>query len=150
MRPVAVRVDAWTPLGFDGSDFDAEITCGGGTYIRSLARDLGRAVGSAAHLVALRRLQSGPFHVEEAVSFDDLATGTVAVRPPREALGDLPEQPLVADDVTRVARGIAVAARIGGERAALTNAANGALVAYAERRGDLWQPRVVMRPAGEM
>jgi hypothetical protein len=54
---------------------------------------------------------------------------------------------LSADDVGRVVRGIAVRATAAGASAALLNAANGALVAYAERRDDLWQPRVVMRPS---
>jgi hypothetical protein len=51
--------------------------------------------------------------------------------------------------VVRIARGIGIPAAVPGERCALVNDANGALVAYAERRGDLWQPRVVMRPAEE-
>ena len=147
MRPTRVRVDSWEPLAWAAPDFTARITCGGGTYIRSLARDLGRLVGSAAHLVALRRLQSGPFHVRDAVSLARLEEGAGSLLPPRAALADVAEQPLDADDVGRIARGIAVPATVAGARGALVNAANGALVAYAERRGDLWQPRVVMRPA---
>ena len=147
MRPARVRVDGWEPLGWAPPDFTARITCGGGTYIRSLARDLGRLVGSAAHLVALRRLQSGPFHVGDAAGLDALAEGRAALLPPRAALADVAEQALDAADVARIARGIAVPATVAGARGALVNAANGALVAFAERHGDLWQPRVVMRPA---
>ena len=149
MRPSRVRVDGWRPLAWRPPDFEAEIACGGGTYIRSLARDLGRLVGSAAHLVALRRVQSGPFLVDDAVPLDTLRDGGAVLRPPRLALGRIAEQRLAFEDVVRVARGIGVAATVAGERAALLNAENDALVAYAERQGDRWQPRVVMRPAGE-
>lgn len=49
-----------------------EITCGKGTYIRSLAHDLGLALGCGAHLKSLLRLQSGPFHLSEAVTLPQL------------------------------------------------------------------------------
>jgi tRNA pseudouridine55 synthase len=150
MRPSRVRVDAWEPRGWESPDFAATITCGGGTYIRSLARDLGRLVGSAAHLVALRRAQSGPFFVRDATPLDAMREGRFTLLPPRAALSGVAEESLAPGDVTRVARGIAIAATVPGARAALVNAANGALVAYAERRDNLWQPRVVMRPADEV
>ena len=149
LKPARVRVDAWLPASWEAPDFTAEIVCGGGTYVRSLARDLGRLIGSAAHLTALRRLQSGPFAVGDATPLDLLREGDVQLLPPRAALGAIAEQRLGDADVARVARGIAVPATVAGERAALMNATNGALVAYAERRDDVWQPRVVMRPAGE-
>lgn len=50
------------------------IVCSKGTYIRSLARDLGRAVGSGAHLTELRRTRSGAMHVDHALSMDELQT----------------------------------------------------------------------------
>ena len=123
------------------------ITCGGGTYIRALARDLGRLAGSAAHLSALRRTRSGVFRVEDAVSLASLREGAVPLRPPLDAMLGTPLQPLADDDVARVVRGIDVAAQVAGDIGALTNAETGALVAVAERRGDRWQPRVVMHEA---
>jgi tRNA pseudouridine55 synthase len=50
-----------------------EVTCGRGTYIRSLCADIGRALGCGAHLVELRRLRTGKFTIEQALSFDDLS-----------------------------------------------------------------------------
>ena len=47
-----------------------EMVCGKGTYVRSVARDLGYALGTAAHVVRLRRTWSGPFHVDRAVAFN--------------------------------------------------------------------------------
>ncbi|MDO5105756.1 tRNA pseudouridine(55) synthase TruB [Capnocytophaga sp.] len=52
-------------------DIDFEVVCSKGTYIRSLANDLGKALQSGAHLTALRRIQIGDFSVENALSPDD-------------------------------------------------------------------------------
>lgn len=126
---------------------DVTVTCGGGTYVRSLARDLGRLVGSAAHLTALRRVASGPFRVADAVPMTALTGSTGTLRPALDALPEHPRQALTPDEVGRVCRGIDVAASVSGEWAALINAENGVLVALAERRADRWQPRVVMHAA---
>jgi tRNA pseudouridine55 synthase len=50
-----------------------EIVCGRGTYIRSLCADIGRALGCGAHLVELRRIRSGRFGLEQAMSLEDLS-----------------------------------------------------------------------------
>ena len=128
---------------------DVRITCGGGTYIRSLARDLARAVGSAAHLAALRRTQAGPFHVDHAMTLEALRAPDArpALLPALAALPDHPVQPLTADEIPRVVRGIDVPATVDGAWGALTHPVSGALVALAERRTDRWQPRVVMHEA---
>ena len=146
LRPARVRVDAWELLDHRGDEIDVRITCGGGTYIRALARDLGRLTASAAHLSALRRVASGAFHVRDASTLDDLRERRAPVLSPRAALPDVPAEMLSAAEINRVAQGNPVEARVAGGRAALV-AEDGALVAYAERQGDRWQPRVVMRRA---
>ena len=50
-----------------------EVTCGRGTYIRSLCADIGQALGCGGHLVELRRLRSGKFTIEQALSLNDLS-----------------------------------------------------------------------------
>jgi len=149
LSPVTVRVDGWELLGWrrglpDGDELDARITCGGGTYIRALARDLGRLTGSAAHLSALRRTQSGPFTVADAASLEELRAGVARPLPPLAALPGTPVQQLSPDEVARIARGIDLPATVAGEVGALVSAETGALVAVAQRRGERWQPRVVM------
>jgi tRNA pseudouridine55 synthase len=52
---------------------DFTVTCGTGTYVRALARDLGRATGSAAHLTALRRTRVGPFDVRDSHTLPEVA-----------------------------------------------------------------------------
>ncbi|MBP3419520.1 MAG: tRNA pseudouridine(55) synthase TruB [Marinifilaceae bacterium] len=59
-------------LSYNQPDLVLRIRCGKGTYIRSLARDLGRACGSGAHLIALRRTKNGEFDVAQANNLDDL------------------------------------------------------------------------------
>jgi len=146
LAPSRVSVREWTPLGRDDRDFRVRITCGEGTYVRALARDLGRLTHSAAHLSALRRVASGAFHVRDASTLDEVREGRAPVLAPRAALPDLPAESLSAAEINRVAQGNPVEAHVAGDRAAIV-AEDGALVAYAERRGDRWQPRVVMRRA---
>lgn len=75
LEPVEVRVHEWIIESQERDLLRATIVCGGGTYIRSLARDLGRATGSAAHLEALRRTRCGAFDVRDAVCLEDLRDG---------------------------------------------------------------------------
>lgn len=75
LPPRHVRIDRITLLGFDRSappEASIEVVCSPGTYIRSLAHDLGRALGVGAHLAALRRTASGGFMVERARSPEQL------------------------------------------------------------------------------
>lgn len=72
LRPKQVRVDAIERLGYDWPGLELRITCGRGTYIRSIARDLGHALGTGGHLTALRRTASGPYHVDQAVKIERL------------------------------------------------------------------------------
>ena len=63
-RPI--RVDAFDVTAFDGRDVEVLIMCSGGTYVRVLVGDVGRALGCGAHLVRLRRTAIGSFRVEDA------------------------------------------------------------------------------------
>ena len=144
LPPVPVTVHAWTVRSWDGDDLHATVSCGAGTYIRALARDLGLAVGSAAHLAALRRVRSGPFDVASAAPLDAVRAGECTLLPPRAAVGSLPVQPLDEEGLARVSHGRSVPAAVPGDRAALVDAA-GALVAVAARANEAWLPRVVLR-----
>jgi tRNA pseudouridine55 synthase len=69
-------------------DLDVRITCSSGTYVRALARDLGRELGVGGHLTALRRTRVGPFHVDDAVAIDDMVVAERLV-PPADAAARL-------------------------------------------------------------
>jgi tRNA pseudouridine55 synthase len=72
LAPVEVDVFDWKVRSREESRMEVSISCGTGTYIRALARDLGRMTGSAAHLTSLRRVQSGEFSVSDAVTVERL------------------------------------------------------------------------------
>jgi tRNA pseudouridine55 synthase len=75
--------------------------CSKGTYVRSLAHDLGRALGTAAHLAALRRTRSGPFGIEHAVGPDALARAPLPLILPADALRHLASV-VVSRNVARI------------------------------------------------
>lgn len=143
LEPVPVVVHEWRVLGRHGADLDVEITCSGGTYIRALARDLGEATGSAAHLAALRRLRSGRFDVAAAVTMDAVNAGAFSLLSPSDAVAQLPREPVGDRDAQRITHGQAIPARADGGIAAICH--DDELLAVAVRDGDSWRPRVVMK-----
>lgn len=146
LPPSRVTVHAWGLGEWQGSDLHVTITCSGGTYIRALARDLGRLTGSAAHLASLRRVRSGPFRIAEAIRIDELRGGTPALRSPLDALASLVTEPVDDAAIGRILHGRTVPARAAGDRAVLVDSRQD-VVAIATRVGDDWQPRVVLRDA---
>lgn len=80
LGPARVVVHEWAVRSLTPETLASTITCGGGTYIRALARDLGRLAGSAAHLTALRRTRSGDFDVVDATPLDALRSAPPPLR----------------------------------------------------------------------
>jgi tRNA pseudouridine55 synthase len=129
-----------------------EVECSAGTYIRSLARDLGRAVGAGAHLAALERSASGSFTAEEAIRWPDFEAAMQAgtwqayLLPPDRALADAPAVHLLPGEVEDIRQGRGIPARDeSGIDGGLGRAYDpeGRFFAVLERRGDRWQPRKV-------
>jgi tRNA pseudouridine55 synthase len=81
------------------------VICSRGTYVRSLVDDIGRALGSAAHMTELERTRVGPFRVEQAASLERLADAGSAMASPAEALHHLPEVRLAAGDYRKAEDG---------------------------------------------
>jgi tRNA pseudouridine55 synthase len=134
-----------------------ETECGKGTYVRALARDLGRALGSHGHVAALRRTRVGPFGEDRAVSVerlealasdrDDLVT---ALEPVEIALRDIPALTVSAADAARLRRGQPVLLR-GRDAPILAGTiyamARGTLVAVGEvSEGELKPRRIFNLP----
>ena len=142
LEPVPVTVHRWTILSRDDTSLTARIECSGGTYIRSLARDLGRLTNSAAHLSALRRIASGRFNIDQAVPLEALRDARYSLLPMLDGIASMPKQVLLSDEAERVGHGNPVAATVTGDRAALTTQ-DGRLVAIATRVGANWQPATV-------
>lgn len=145
LEPVGVTVHEWRVLARNGADLDVEVSCSGGTYVRSLARDLGEATGSAAHLAALRRLRSGRFDVRDACTIEEVLAGRFALHPPRMAVEQMERQMVDDLDAKRLVHGQSVVAQVDGELVALCH--DDELLAIAVREGNSLRPRLVMRDA---
>ncbi len=82
-RPVEIK--RFDVLARRGTELDVIVECSAGTYIRALARDLGRSLGVGAHVTRLRRTKVGPFDVREAVALE----APLHILPAAEAAGRL-------------------------------------------------------------
>jgi len=138
-RTVSVnRLDIVDMPDADTCVFEAD--CGRGTYVRAIARDLGRALGCLGHICALERTRVGRFHVEDAATLEDIEAAADAeaepgrlsalLAPVQLALAGMPEIKLSASDAARLRRGQSVLLR--GRDAPIVNAK-----AYATLRGTL-------------
>lgn len=72
-QPRSIRIDEIQLRKINPAEIAIEVTCSRGTYVRTLAADLGAAVGCGAHLKSLRRLACGQLRIEQAASLEDLA-----------------------------------------------------------------------------
>jgi tRNA pseudouridine55 synthase len=118
-RPVTIhRLDLVDIPDPDHAVLEAE--CGRGTYVRAIARDLGRALGTRGHVSALRRMVVGPFDEAAMVGITELREAHEAegpagcdrfLRPVEEALSGLAEVALTGGDAARVLRGQSVLLR---------------------------------------
>ena len=111
----------------EGPDLDLLVRCSKGTYVRTLAEDLGEALGCGGHLTALRRTAVGPFGVDDAVTLDRLAAVLESERPrallPVEVLlRSWPRVLLAKDAETRFRQGQRVAAAAAEPRVAVFGA----------------------------
>lgn len=146
LETVPVHVYSWAVRAHRPPSLDVTISCGGGTYIRSLARDLGELSESAAHLSALRRTRSGPFDVANAVTLEKLRESGASLAPMRTAIPQLAAQRLDEAELRRVRHGNDVAAAVAGDSVALVDSSD-ELVAIAVRQGEALRPRVVLLDA---
>jgi tRNA pseudouridine55 synthase len=162
LSPRAVQIDRLTLTDMPDADHCViEAECGKGTYVRAVARDLGRALGCGGHVAALRRTRVGIFTEDDSQSLETLESlaggedGHQALlrvlKPVETALGDLPELSLSGPDAARLKTGQAVLLRgrdapiLSGEAYAMSK---GKLVAIGEvAQGEL-RPRRIFNLAG--
>jgi tRNA pseudouridine55 synthase len=164
-RPVVIErlelIDWIAPL------LTLDVMCSKGTYIRSLARDLGEALGCGAHLQALRRTAVGTFLIEDAVPLDTvtgwqgdevtkaldtitltpapphLVTLSARLLPPELAVADWPAVALGSVAAQRVRNGLAIELPDTNADRVRAHGPEGALLALLVRAGDVWKPQKV-------
>jgi tRNA pseudouridine55 synthase len=153
-RPI--RIDRLDVEAFEAGPYPVAtivVECSPGTYVRSLAADLGGALGGCAHLAALRRLRVGSFGLDEARDLDTIAGDpTGALAPPITAVRDLARIP-VDDEQARAVRhgmtfpGSALGDAVGAGPFALVDDAGALLAVYERRKGGFKPTVVVAAPA---
>ncbi len=140
LAPAAVTVYAVELLSVVGAEVTFRLTVSTGTYVRAIARDLGEALGTGAHLTALRRESIGSLRVDDAIPLDELTPGS-----PRWPLGavlsHLPR--VLLDDAARtdVSHGRPVRGVTAGT---VVLADHADVVAVAEGDGEWLRPAVVL------
>lgn len=142
--PRKVTIYELTLKAFDPGAATAEIdvTCSGGTYIRTLASDLGEVLGCGAHLGTLRRIAAGGFTVEEATSVDEVEVEKLL--PLVEVVRDLPTITVDTDEAESIRHGRPLDIKPGITEGPVALIHSGQLVAvYAQKDGRLMPERVV-------
>jgi tRNA pseudouridine55 synthase len=135
-RPV--RVDAFDVTGVDAATFAFAVTCSGGTYVRVLVADVGRALGCGAHLTALRRTAIGPFGVDEG-----RAPGTARPVPIERAVAHLPRLALEDEEAEAASHGRVLGpAGIEGPYAVFD--LEGRLIGVYRDEGSMARPEVIL------
>jgi tRNA pseudouridine55 synthase len=126
-------------LGREKDALDVRVRCSKGTYVRQLAVDLGAALGTAAHLAALKRTRVGRLRIEDAVAFDALpALGPAALKPVDCLLEELPRLDLEAPQASRFLSGAALA--LAGPEGACRVYGQGDLLGVGTLQGGRLQP----------
>jgi len=143
----AVVVYALELLAFAPPNVTLRVVCSSGTYIRSLAHDLGAALGCGGHVAALRRTAVGTFSVDDAAPLDALTPASVAAHllPPEAAVAHLPRLDVGEAEAARLSVGQRLAAPDGalpGEVAVF--GPDGRFVGVAVVDGDVLRPRKML------
>lgn len=133
----------------DPAQWDFEVECTVGTYVRVLLSDLAQSLGTVGHLSALRRVSSGHHHVDEAVTLEVFAnlmeTGTSPLRPPGDFVTQLPTVVIDDDQERRLRMGqqVELARSFDAAEIAATNQ-RGELVGILRPRAQKWKPELIL------
>ncbi|HSZ50971.1 MAG TPA: tRNA pseudouridine(55) synthase TruB [Caulobacteraceae bacterium] len=156
LEPRAVRIDALRIATVPDADhIELEMDCGKGTYVRALVRDLAAALGTVAHVSALRRTRVGPFDIDRAVGLERLeelchrGDALEVLLPVETALDDIPALAVTDEDAFRLTQGRSVVliprqveslkARLGASRTVSALSGN-RIVALCEMRAGRLNP----------
>ena len=151
LAPRKIKVYSLELLEWATPEAVIDVYCSSGTYVRSLAHDLGEALGCGAHLVGLRRTKSGRFTLRDAVPLrklkDDFDDGSwyQFLIPAAEALSDWPSIELSEEQVDALRHGHRIPAEAGSAKLARGISEMGELVALLEfdPASSEWQPKKV-------
>ena len=141
MAPSRVEVQQFELLGVEPPFARFRVVCSPGTYVRSLAHDLGQKLGCGAHLSALRRTRSGEFRVEEAVPLDRAAASNLISMD--RLLTSWPRIDVSETDEVKVVHGNQIRGDCAGDFARIFNK-KGEFIAVASVESGWVRPRLVL------
>ncbi|MDA7951371.1 MAG: tRNA pseudouridine(55) synthase TruB [Pirellulaceae bacterium] len=148
LAPRNIRIDSLELLDYTYPNFTLKIQCGSGTYIRSLGRDIGKRLGTAAAMSALERTAIGDFTVENSVSLEEVTTLndlSKKIGPMSEGVSQLPRVDLSDRQLKKLEHGqlfsreelgVSVGSGCGEKRLSVEELKNIALAAFSAK-GDL-------------
>jgi tRNA pseudouridine55 synthase len=151
LDPRRVTIHHLEILKYQPPDLVLDIECTAGTYIRSLAHDLGERISTGAHLANLRRSKAGPFSLEDAVPLPKLEVGFLTGKweqyllPAADALPDVPIVEVRGKNLDLVRNGHRIPASVGSDGMARAIGPDGNLIAILEavEGSQEWHPRKV-------
>ncbi len=146
LAPARIEIRRFVPVQRRGPDVWFQAAVGSGTYLRSLARELGLALGCGGHLLELRRTTVGPYDVEQAAKIDDVRQGRATLLPPVAALRHLASVTVDQSGRQRLLRGQPIEAALPDAAGPLAVVCDDQLVAVVQPRGGRWHPEVVLTP----
>ena len=157
--PRPVRITTIRVIQYEAPVLTVQVECGKGTYIRSLAHDLGLCLGCGAHLRSLVRLRSGRFDLDDALTLGDAALAAEGgyleslLWPADEVLLDTAAIILGGDRAGRVCRGAGIPVSVGANGSSVAELCRaydleGQLLALGvlDHQAGWWQPMKVFRP----
>ncbi len=151
LKPRTVTVYSLNIVSWKSPDLTLDIACSSGTYIRSIAHDLGQALDCGGHIVSLIRTATGPFTLADAIPLNDLQTlkpnqFVRLLRPTDQALLDWPEVRLDAEGANRIQHGNPVPLTPGATGLGRAYDPRGRLVALVEAdpANNEWKPKKVL------
>jgi tRNA pseudouridine55 synthase len=154
--PRTIEIDIIELVAWEPPHLTFNVTCSPGTYIRSLAHDLGQKLGVGGHLTALKRLASGDWRLQDAITLDALQTAveighwTDFLQPIDSALQDFERVDLPANLARQVSHGQPVSLDWSpNTRLVRAYTPDDSLIALLQPSGTpgLWQPKKVFNQA---
>ncbi len=151
IKPRLVRIDRLELLSMEKEEALFEVTCGKGTYVRSLGRDMARMLGACGHITYLRRLQCGPFSIKESKTLENLnkiayselpAAGLIPVE---AVLTDILELAVTENEARALSHGQSLKKDGLTDGGFYKATCEGALIAFITVQGDIVRPTKVFK-----
>ncbi len=151
LKPRPIEIHSIELVDYTYPQLTLDIRCGSGTYVRSLGRDIARAMGTEGVMSALIRTEIGPFDVAQALSGDDITPQSIdrAFIPPQMALGTMSTLTVSEQDEAflrngrQIQREVACTLPSGQEEAALLTSTGRLLAIVGPAGSTHWQPKIV-------